>query len=196
MVRIGQNTEMEKSVLESFSKGLPGQESFEFVVLNGPTYTQNDRPPSWRNESSLIISRDDPPDLENAPLADFPLIEDFEVRLEEFRESGKSWFGYHLFLFSRLRGYIAGFPWWDHAERDLARDDFRIPLGDFEHPYSDIEQGWEIVIATKDDIVYVLEGDFDTPVDEGYHTWFKVDKGVYLSEWEKAIALCRAFSNE
>lgn len=161
-----------------------------YQVLNGPTYSENDRPSFWENEQPLML--DDTGmtmhsvQLAHAPLDEFPLIEDFEVLLEFYYSD----FGYHVRFFSSVRGFIASFPWWDHAEHSLIKDGFTIPLGSFEHPAHDVEQGWEILIAAKDDLVYVLEGDFDNP-SAGYSSWFKVRQDVYLAEWQKAIAACR-----
>lgn len=66
-----------------------------------------------------------------------------------------------------------------------------IPLGDFITPFSDLDQGWEIVIAEYEGYVYVLEGLFDYSRIKGYDTWFKVPKNLYLSKWQEAIRACR-----
>ncbi len=61
---------------------------------------------------------------------------------------------------SRSRGHLAGFPAWDHADRDLrhfTHDD--IPLGDDEEPYLDADDAWHIVIITRGPDVFILEGD-------------------------------------
>jgi hypothetical protein len=158
-----------------------------YQVLNGPTYSENDRPPFWENETALMLSMTMSGfNLELAPLADFPLIEDFEVRLEVVVPA----FGHHLYFFSASHGYLASFPGWDHVEHALIQGDFMIPLGDFRHPSRGTEQGWDIVIAAEEDFVYVLEGDFASP-SSSYHTWFKVGQDLYLAEWQKAIAACR-----
>ncbi|MEO8609177.1 MAG: hypothetical protein ABI690_14905 [Chloroflexota bacterium] len=154
-------------------------------VLNGPTYSNDDRPPFWGRQKRLLISEINQEQLERAPLAAFPLIEDFEVRLENDTDYS---FGYHLCFMSVSRGYLAHFLWWDHVENDLIRDTFAIPLGDFSHPFDDVHQGWEIVIAAKDEFVYALEGTADGL---GFHTWFKVRQDRYLAEWQKAIQACR-----
>ena len=110
------------------------------------------------------------------PLEVFPLIDDFEIVLEQIR--GTSW-GYHLAFFSEKRGYIASFPWWDHVELDLSRPSFIMPSQDF-------EQGWEIEIFPDGEYMYVLESAFDDP-QAGYHRWFRVGKEHYLIEWQTAI---------
>lgn len=125
-------------------------------------------PPSWTNEFPLAKG-------EPLPLEVFPLMEDFEIVLEQIR--GTSW-GYHMAFFSEKRGYIASFPWWDHAELDLYRPSFTFP--------EDFEQGWQIEIFDEGEYTYVLESDFDHP-EAGYHSWFKVRKEHYLAEWQAAI---------
>lgn len=166
-----------------------------FHVLGGPTYTQQQRPHFWDNETPLLYKgyhMGNPPDMRHLPLHLFPLIEDFQVILEEMRDDGgRALSGYHIHFMSPSHGYIASFPWWDHAEHELQREDFSIPLGDFAVPFSDVEQGWEIVIAEHDRHVYVLEGQFDQSTINGYHIWFKVPKSLYLSEWQKTIQACR-----
>ena len=168
-----------------------------FEILNGPTYSRHELPPSWQNETTLLTvsatTRES--ELEHAPLADFPLIRDFEVLLERYVRLQKAPLGYHVNFFSKTLGYLADFPWWDHAEEDLRRDDFRIPLGDFLHPFNDVEQSWEIVIGEKDGLVYILEGAFSKP-HEGYPIWFKVYKDMYLGAWQRAIALCKGKSTQ
>jgi hypothetical protein len=63
-------------------------------------------PPSWNNELPLANG-------EPLPLDVFPLIEDFEIVLEQIR--GTSW-DTTLHFLARSEGYIASFPWWDHVE--------------------------------------------------------------------------------
>jgi hypothetical protein len=187
----------ERKTTLPFNKKLhhePDHTAFEYEVLGGPTYSHSNHPPSWRNETSLYIGgniEDRRPDMENMPTAKFPLIEDFEVQLVNTRLSGKSVFGYHITFFCSSLGYIAGFPWWDHVEQAIKDHSFQIPLGDFQQPLMDCEQAWEIQIAAKDDFVYILQRDFDAPIEDGYHTWFKVNQDIYLAEWEKAIERCR-----
>ncbi len=171
-----------------------------FQILNGPTYTDDDRPPFWRNEKPLMV-----PylkdclwlDMKQAPLADFQLVEDFELRLEFVLKIPE--FGYHARFYSAPRGYISTFGWRDHIERDLIRENFKIPLGNFDRPYHDIDEGWEIHIALVDDSVYVLEGNGEgnDDVPSVYHSWYKVRKDLYLAEWQKAIQACReAFAKQ
>src|SRR5260370_7362393 len=112
-----------------------------FTDVEAETY-----PPSWKNE--LPLAKGEP-----LPLEAFPLINDFEIVLEQIR--GTSW-GYHLAFFSEKRGYIASFPWWDHVELDLFRPGFRIP-------YYDFEQGSQIKIFPNGNSIYTLHTEFIPP---------------------------------
>ena len=168
---------------------------YTFSVLNGPTFAETDRPAFWTNDTALVppqYSPGNPPDMESLPLHTFPLIEDFTIRVETMTDpNGHSLFGYGVRFFSPTLGYLASFPWWDHAEQDLARADFRMPLGSFEAPYCDLEQGWEIVIAERGILVYVLEGRFDQRRVDGYEIWFKVHKTHYIEQWREALLASR-----
>src|ERR1700730_7130377 len=55
-----------------------------FETVDGPTYTDVERPPTWRNDVPLspLLDREHYPLKEQLPLDDFPLIEDFDVVLE------------------------------------------------------------------------------------------------------------------
>ncbi|HTI14315.1 MAG TPA: hypothetical protein VL461_07055 [Dictyobacter sp.] len=167
-----------------------------FTILGDTVYTKENRPLFWRNEMPLFW---DTENMEDLALHTFPLIEDFEVLLEKMeivpeqsKERKRCPFGYQICFFSAPRGYIATFPWWDHVEKDLRCEGFSIPLGTLNQPYSDLEQGWIISIATDDYFVYVVEGDFDRTInDHFHHTWFKVPKERYLSQWQKTIQLCQ-----
>ncbi len=173
--------------------------AYTFTVLDGPTYGKKERPPFWANARPLLpadYSPANPPDMARLPLDAFPLIEDIEVRLEAMRDGGgRARFGYTVRFFSPALGYVASFPWWDHAERDLARADFAIPLGSFVHPFMDTEQGWEIVIAARGGLVYILEGQSDQRAVEGYDRWFTAPKARYLAQWDRAIAACKRLSD-
>jgi hypothetical protein len=169
-------------------------EVVEFEVLGGRIYSHSQRPPFWRNERRLHVpgtTLGTPPLMLQLPLLDFPLIDNFEVWLESMSVAGEALFGFHVHFYSASRGYVATFPWWDHVERDLIRDDYQFPVADSRNTFYDLEQGWEILIFASNDFVYVLQGDFETTVDEGYYAWFKVNKDLYLAEWQKAITLCK-----
>jgi hypothetical protein len=47
--------------------------------------------------------------------------------------------GLHIAMMSRTRGHLAGFPAWDHADRDL-RHFTDIPLGTEEEPFEDADE--------------------------------------------------------
>jgi len=170
------------------------QKNYIYKVLGGLSYTNKDLPPTWVNETPLLLSSyraANPPDMELLPLAEFPFISDFEIRLTCFLNSGQAPFGYHVSFFSPSHGFIASFPWWDYAENTLSMKNFEIPIGDFDFPFSDLEQGWEIVIAKKDGLVYVMQGQLDQRKFDGYSAWFKVLEQDYFSQWYKAIELCK-----
>ncbi len=171
-----------------------GQEKDHYVfhVLGGPTYSEEDRPRHWHKKSRLGLRN--PRDMKQLPLDQFPLIEDFQVILEEVRttQEQKSSLGYHVCLSSPSRGYIATFPWWDHVEKEMRRDTFSIPLGDLKKPFDDQDQGWRIVIAEHEGYVYVLQGIGR----EWYDRWFKVSTPLYVSKWHQAIQLCRRMGGE
>ena len=117
--------------------------------------------------------------------------------LEELKDAqGRSSFGYQVYFYSPSRGYVASFPYWDHIDKDMRGDDFSIPLGDLMTPFSDLEQGWEIMIAEHEKYVYVLQGRFDQSPIQGYNIWLKVYKHLYLSKWKQAISACRRMGDE
>src|ERR1700737_4498786 len=84
----------------------------------------------------------------------FPTIADFTIELRESEE-----FGQHVHFVSPTRGELAGFPYWDNAERDMrhfvAED---VPLGSMMEPVDDADEDWQIVIFERGGFVYVLEG--------------------------------------
>jgi hypothetical protein len=137
----------------------------------------------WTNEQPLKIKR-----FARLPRKRFPLIEDFEIALEKNETISE---GYQIFFFSEQRGgYIAGFVWWDYIEKDLCKEDFKIPLS-----YYDIEQGWQLSIGKHGDFVYICESDFDHP-ENGIHSWFKVAKERYITEWKLAIAAAKLICSD
>ncbi len=173
--------------------------TYIFHVLGGPTYGEKERPRFWHNTTPLLYNDfgiGASPDRKRLLSQPFPLVEDFQVILEESKDTqGRSSFGYQVYFYSPSRGYIASFPYWDHVDKDMCGDNFSIPLGDVATPFSDLEQGWEIVIATHERYVYVLQGQFDQSFIQGYDIWFKVYKHLYLSKWKEAIRVCRSMAN-
>lgn len=164
-----------------------------FRVLGGDEYLKNNQPPVWRNPSPLPRtkeSKSNPFGLQNLPYDQFPLIGDFHVVLEEGISDGDYYLGFHVKFRSESLGDLAHFPWWDHAERDLARDEFPVPVGDLVQPFNEVEEGWELTIAEHMGRVYVLERDYDDPA-AGYHSWFAVETTMYMAAWQSAVELCR-----
>jgi hypothetical protein len=107
----------------------------------------------------------------------YKTIEDFLVRLVDTGDGGK-----HIELASEANGRLAGFPAWDHADRDLKhfiRGD--IPLGTREEPFEDRDQGWRIAVFEHGGWVYVAEGS-----EEG-NSAFRVRTGEYLLAWQELI---------
>lgn len=114
------------------------------------------------------------------PLDDVPLIFDFFLTLREADEGGL-----HVELMSESQGHLAGFPAWDHADRDLrhfTHDD--IPLGDDEEPYADADENWRIVIVARANDVFVLEGDSPRgPLPRRY----RIPREHYMAAWDALI---------
>lgn len=190
---------------------------FLFKVLDGPTYTEENRPPFWKNATALYyqhfhITRGQLPhiftslpedtialnqlDTTQLPFEQFPLIEDFEVILEKILIEGedeveKNTGEYHPFFFSPLHGYLAYLLMGDYECPQLCKDDFIIPIGDFTFPYFDFDWGWAILIAADDSYVYILTGG-----EKDYSTWFKVEKKLYYEQWDKAIRRCRQLCSQ
>jgi hypothetical protein len=113
-------------------------------------------------------------------LDDAPLITDFYLTLDEAPEGGL-----HIAMMSRTRGHLAGFPAWDHADRDLrhfTHDD--IPLGDDEEPFEDADEAWRIVILAQGKDVFLLEG--DAPRGE-LPRRYRIPRDQYLAAWDALI---------
>ena len=86
--------------------------------------------------------------------------------------------GQQLEYRSAARGRLAGFPAWEHVDRDLRHfiaDD--IPNGTREAPYVDVDEGWRIEIFEEDGWVYVTENDVA----------FRVRAEDYLRSWNGLI---------
>ncbi len=166
-------------------------------MIDGPTYTEENRPPFWHND----VPMDDEHfhgiknmflDPRLFPLHLFPLIEDFEFLLErliEKYEDGKETYSdVFMDLFSSSRGYLAHFL--DFSLKAMRRSDFFLPHGSFDAPYYTLDQGWNIMLFEDDEHVYILTGNWERNPDS-FETWFKVEKKLYYSQWERAVERCR-----
>jgi hypothetical protein len=113
-------------------------------------------------------------------LDDAPRVPDFYLTLREHPEGGL-----HIEMMSRARGRLAGFPGWDHADRDLRHFTHAdIPLGTEEIPFEDADESWRILILALEKDVFILEG--DTP--RGALTRrYRVPRDQYLAAWEELI---------
>jgi len=108
------------------------------------------------------------------------LITDFSLTL---REEGEG--GLHIVMMSRTRGHLAGFPAWDHADRDLRHftpDD--IPLGTEDEPFEDADEQWRIVILASGTDIFILEG--DSP-NGALTRRYRIPRDQYLAAWEELI---------
>ncbi len=134
----------------------------------------------WYRDGGLFLQghHDITTDMKPCSPDMFPFVDDFEIQSKKSK-----YFGYRLDFESKKRGFLGGFPWWDHVENDICREDFEIPCKYFE----DKDQGWEILIFEYDELVYILEGDSDHP-EAGYQRWCKVEKRRYLEQWQLAIS--------
>lgn len=107
----------------------------------------------------------------------FKTIDDFAVRLIDTEDGGK-----HIELASESQGRLAGFPAWDHADRDLKhfiRGD--IPMGTREEPFEDRDEDWRIAIFEHGGWVYVAEGGGEGTVA------FRVRTVEYIGAWQDLI---------
>jgi hypothetical protein len=111
----------------------------------------------------------------------FPIVKDFAIELRESEDLGQ-----HVYFVSPTRGELAGFPYWDNAERDMrhfAPED--VPLGSIEEPVEDADEDWQIVIFENAGFVYVIEG--TAPHTTTFDVWFRVPRDRYITEWARVI---------
>jgi hypothetical protein len=109
-----------------------------------------------------------------------PPISDFYLTLREHPEGGL-----HIEMLSRTRGHLAGFPAWDHADRDLRHfTPADIPLGTEEEPFEDADEGWRSMIVPRGTDVFILEGD----APRGALTRrYRIPREQYLDAWDELI---------
>lgn len=168
-----------------------------FVRVSGSPYTQKQRLPFWSN--GIPLRWQEGQEFNPAPvlLSDYPLIEDFEVLLEGViskHKLGKEAPYYFVWLFSPSRGYLTHILGADELW-EVCRPNFTPPRGDFIHPYHDLDQGWRIVLAEDDEFVYILAGGRDESAAlDTYDVWFKVEKKLYIEQWERAIQLAHSLA--
>ncbi|HUP46866.1 MAG TPA: hypothetical protein VM779_15270 [Thermoanaerobaculia bacterium] len=114
-------------------------------------------------------------------LESFPSISDFDLILRDSDGRGK-----HIEMVSTRRGRLAGFPAWDHADRDLRHFvPSDVPVGTIDEPYDDADDGWRIQLFEHRGFVYVLEG--DSPYTEDFPRCFRVSRRRYLAAWAALI---------
>ncbi len=111
----------------------------------------------------------------------FPVVDDFHLKLAGAGEGGL-----HLEFASASKGRLAGFPAWDHVDRDLrhfvAAD---VPIGTVDEPYDDRDEEWRILIFAEGAWVYVAEGNH--PNARRFESTFRVLRDRYLQAWAAII---------
>lgn len=111
----------------------------------------------------------------------FPVIDDFDLKLVGAGDGGM-----HLELASASRGRLAGFPAWDHVDRDLRHFvPADVPLGSVDQPYDDRDEAWRILIFEEGGWVYVAEGDH--PHAARFTSTFRVLRERYCQAWAALI---------
>jgi hypothetical protein len=138
----------------------------------------------FENEETVEVA--DYARLGDVDLDAFPVVRDFRVGLEH--GGGLGW---HVRLVSSSRGLLAGFPWWDHADRTLkgwSEDD--VFTGTTDAPLDRSQEGWQILIFERDEHVYVLEA--DQPRAKRFRRYFSVPRDKWLSGWMRAVEACKA----
>ncbi len=112
----------------------------------------------------------------------FPIINDFAVELVDGGESGR------IVAFTSAKGgQLAGFPAWEHADRDLRHfDPTDVPIGSIDDPFVEVDLGWHIAIFEHRSYVYILEG--DSPAEERFGMYFRVPRDRYLQAWAAVLA--------
>lgn len=110
-----------------------------------------------------------------------PTVPDFNVDMTEPGEGGR-----HLQFSSIRRGRLAGFPAWDHADRDLRHfGPADVPLGTIDEPFEEADENWRIFIFEHGGFVYVMEG--QSPRAEDFPVAFRVPRDHYLAAWAFVI---------
>src|SRR5260370_31703183 len=136
----------------------------------------------FSNTTPLELATSDYVDaLAAVDLTAFPTIADFTIDLRESED-----LGHHVYFVSPTRGELAGFPYWDNAERDMRHfvgED--VPLGSLTEPVDDADEDWQIVIFQHRGFVYVLEG--SVPRTPTFDVWFRLPRDRYIAECARVI---------
>lgn len=128
-------------------------------------------------------------------LDSFPLISDFKVDINKFRESGL------IYYYSENNGLLTYLLWSSHIGDNLNNMTVeKIPCGTMSKPFWDVDQGYSIVIFENNEYVYIMNGQ-DRSMEEGidldsgyelffskFPIWFKVAKKEYINEWVKILS--------
>ncbi|HEX7706212.1 MAG TPA: hypothetical protein VF701_07110 [Thermoanaerobaculia bacterium] len=110
-----------------------------------------------------------------------PVVEDFAVTIRDTDDAS----GLIEFVSPTL-GRLAGFPAWEHADRDLRHFvPSDVPLGTRAEPFVDEDEAWCILIFQEAGWVYVAEG--DAPRATSYERVFRVRRERYLQAWAALI---------
>ena len=134
----------------------------------------------FENEAPLqLASSTYKRELSTLDLDRFPEIHDFQMRLS----GAKSLTDQHLQFISPTLGVLASFPWWDDANNSFFhRPGFHL-FGPIDDPFSDTDQGWQILIWKHQDYIYVMEG--EEPNCRDFSVWFKVHESHFINQWHQ-----------
>lgn len=121
----------------------------------------------------------DESEVADLALDGFPVIDDFAVRVSDDEA--------HTVEFtSAAHGRLAGFPAWEHADRDLRHfTALDVPLGTLAEPYEDRDEGWRILVFEHGGWLHVLEG--NDPRGTAFPAYFRVRRERYLQAWAALI---------
>jgi hypothetical protein len=125
-----------------------------------------------------VVVHDDR-DLDAVDVSVFLPVSGFAVRLIDTEGFGK-----HIALFDGGGARLAGFPWLDHADAELATLFEQVRDATMEAPFHDMEQSWELMIWRKGADFFVLQGD-----GEAYGQFdvaFRVPADAFMAAWTAA----------
>src|SRR2546428_14020181 len=97
----------------------------------------------FANESPLELATSDYTSTFPAlDLDSFPTMPDFAIELRESEETGQ-----HIYYVSPSRGELAGFPYWDNAERGIRPFVAEgVPPGSIAEPVCGCRADWQILL--------------------------------------------------